>query len=152
MCSPLYLYIFVSLYHWCTIYQWTFLYERTSFYQNSSVSVWFTLYYCFSPCISVSHYDQGQVVVLSLLASTAHASFFLFVFCIYVFATVIIEINVSINCPRLLLPLVFVFVAAIRLHQVFTWNEPCHNRFWRHLNVIDWIPEWELGWSQVVPS
>ena len=46
---PLYLYIFVSLYHWCTIYQWTFLYERTSLYQSSS------LYQCASPCISVSH-------------------------------------------------------------------------------------------------
>ena len=151
---PLYLYIFVSLYHALMYYisvdlfVWAYLIVSKFIF----VSVCLTLYKCFSPCISVSHLDQGYVVVLSLLASTAHASFFLFSIFICVFATVIIEINVSINCPRPLLPLVFVFVVAIRLHQVFTWNEPCHNRFWRHLNVIDWIPGWELGWSQVVPS
>ena len=96
-----------------------------------------TLYKCFSPCISVSHLDQGYVVVLSLLASTAHASFLLFVFCICVFATVIIEINVSINCPRPLLPLVFVFVFAISLHLEWTLSQSILKT-----SECDWLNSW----------
>ena len=84
--------MFISLMYYIStdLFVWAYLFVSKFIF----VSVCLTLYKCFSPCISVSHLDQGYVVVLSLLASTAHASFFLFVFCICVFATVIIEINV----------------------------------------------------------